>query len=491
MLVAVALGSVWFIPSVWSYALATGGAALAAVVAAGLAGRFERLGLPLLIAPFNLTVPLVLYVMRQRIADGWPHAVDFAPGTPEENLAYFRARSERFGAIAGVRIGAPFRGAWTCTQGVGGGITHEGAWRHALDFEVYDDAGRAFRGVGAALDEYYCYKLPVVAAAAGVVARVIDGIADNEVGGLNLEDNWGNMVIVYHAPGLYSCVAHLSPGSITVREGQGVAAGEVLGRCGNSGRSATPHLHFQLQATATPGDATVPLSLHDAVLVTGGTATLRAACVPTRGDTVRRLHHDDERAASLAFTYGVSITAHEERRHTRVTPDIDLLGRMLLRTDDATLYYERGPGGFTVHDVTGAAGSVLHLVRAALSRVPFDGDDALAWSDRLPLRPYLPAWLRPLFDLVSPFGGAATLVMRYRSRRVGDLVHIEGASERNTRAGVPLVTTRASLSLRGGLARLTVTVRGRARSVVFDRAPASTPISLHAPAGGTHEHAPI
>ena len=75
--------------------------------------------------------------------------------------------------------------------------------------------------------------------------------------------------------------------------------------------------------------------------------------------------------------------------------------------DDATLYYERGPGGFTVHDVTGAAGSVLHLVRAALSRVPFDGDDALAWSDRLPLRPYLPAWLRPLFDLVSPFGGAA------------------------------------------------------------------------------------
>ncbi len=436
MLAAIAVGSVWFIPSAWSYLAGLGASAVSVLVTLGLASRFERLGVSLLIVPFNVTVPLMLYVMRQRVADGRPHSIDFAPGTPEQNLAYFRSRNERFGSVGGVRFGAPFRGAWTCTQGVSGGITHEGPWRHAFDFEVYDDEGRASRGVGATLDEYFCFKLPVVAPAAGVVAKVIDGVADNEVGSVNTDDNWGNLVIVYHAPGLYSCLAHLSPGTIAVREGQPVAAGEVLARCGNSGRSATPHLHMQLQATATVGDATLPIELHDVVMTSRGHVEAHAACVPSRGDVVRRLDRDDERAAMMRFEYGVVTRAHlDTRRATRredLVADIDLLGRFLLRAkgSDATLYYESGAAGFTVHDVTGDASSVLHLVRAALSRVPFDAEVGLAWRDRLPLREFLPAWLRPLFDLASPFGATASLVMRYRARRVGDALVVDGVSER-------------------------------------------------------------
>jgi len=477
MLVAMALGSVWFIPSAWSYLLGLAGAAVSTLVGVGLAPRLEAVGLPQLIVPFNVTVPLVLYAMRQRVADGRPHRVDFAPGTPEQNLAYFRSRNERFGAVAGVRMGAPFRGAWSCTQGVDGGITHDGPWRHALDFEVLDDAGNAFRGLGATLDEFHCYKLPVVAPAAGVVARVIDGVPDNAVGEVNVDANWGNVVVVYHAPGVYSCLAHLSPGTITVVEGQPVAVGAVLGRCGNSGRSATPHLHLQLQATAVVGDATLPIALHDVVTLANGASTLHASLVPARGDLVRRLDRDDERAAALRFEYGVVTRAHlDARRGPRfedLVADIDLLGRHLLRSTrtDAALYYEAGAGGFTIHHVTGDAGSALHLVRAALSRVPFDADDALTWRDALPLRPFLPAWRRPLFDLVSPFGGDASLPMTYRARRVGDALQIDGVSARRTRGGVPWVTTSATLSTRGGLARLSVDVRGRERHVVFERSP--------------------
>ncbi|MFO0604012.1 MAG: urea transporter [Polyangiales bacterium] len=497
MLTAMALGSVWFIPSAWSYLLGAAGAVLSAGVAVGLAPRFERLGLPLLIVPFNAAVPLVLYVMRQRVADGFPHAVDFAPGTPEQNLAYFRSRSERFGAVAGVRLAAPFRGVWTCTQGVEGGITHQGPWRHALDFEVFDADGRAFRGIGAALDEFHCYKLPVLAPAAGVVARVVDGVPDNPVGEVNLDDNWGNVVVVYHAPGVYSCLAHLSPGTITVHEGQPVAAGEVIGRCGNSGRSATPHLHLQLQATAAVGDATIPLALHDAVSVLGTSSVLHAALVPARGEAVRRLDRDDDRAGALRFTYATTTRAHlptrDATRHEDLVADLDLLGRHLLRSPatGAALYYEAGPGGFVVHNVVGDAGSALHLVRAALSRVPFDADDALVWRDLLPLRPFLPAWRRPLFDLTSPFGGDASLAMTYRARRTGDTVRVEGVSDRRTRDGAPWVLTSATLTARGGLASLSVTVRGRERRVVFERAPAAAPSASTIPFGGTHEQARV
>nr|MBK7065938.1 M23 family metallopeptidase [Deltaproteobacteria bacterium] len=244
-----------------------------------LAARFERLGLPILIVPFNLTVPLVLYVMRQRVSDGGPHAVDFAPGTPEQNLAYFHSRRERFGAVRGVRLTAPFRGRWTCTQGVSGSVTHEGVWRHALDFEVLDADGRSFSGDGSSLEDCSCYRLPVTAPAAGVVARVIDAVPDNPVGEVNLDDNWGNVVIVYHAPGVYSCLAHLAPGSARVREGDAVAVGDVLALCGNSGRSATPHLHLQLQASADVGAATIPIELHDVV---GPTASGELPTPPPR-----------------------------------------------------------------------------------------------------------------------------------------------------------------------------------------------------------------
>ncbi len=460
LLVAVALGGVWFVPSASSYALALGGAAVCALMGLGLAPRFERLGLPLWILPFNLTVPLVLMVMRQRVADGRPHAVDFTPGTPEQNLAYFRSRRERFGAASGVRLSPPFRGRWTCSQGVSGGVTHEGPWRHALDFVVCDAEGREHRGAGDGLDDYGCYRLPVVAPAAGVVVRVVDGVRDNPVGEVNLDAPWGNAVVVRHATGVHSCVAHLSPGTIAVREGQAVVAGETLGRCGNSGRSATPHLHLQLQGLADVGAATLPLALHDAVVA----GELRSESIPAKGDEVRAVDRDDERAALLCFAYGVALRVSVEGGgHETLVADIDLLGRQLLRSveRDAALYYEHSPAGLTVHDVVGDPGSALHLLRYALSRVPFDADDALRWSDRLPIRAFLPVWARPLYDVVSPFGGPSSLALRYAFRRHGRSLLIEGASERRTRDGRPWVATSACLAPRAGYLRLDVTVRGR------------------------------
>jgi murein DD-endopeptidase MepM/ murein hydrolase activator NlpD/urea transporter len=478
MLVAVALGSVWFIPSVWSYALALVGVSLCAVFGAGMAVRFERVGLPLLIVPFNVVVPMVLYVMRQRIADGRPHAVDFTPGTPEQNLAYFRSRSERFGSVLGVRLAAPFRGKWSCSQSVSGGVTHEGPWRHALDFEVFDHEGRAWREMGEKLEDFYCYKLPVVAPAAGTVARVIEGVRDNPVGEVNLNDNWGNVVIIYHAPGVYSCLAHLSPGTITVREGQVVQSGEVVGLCGNSGRSATPHLHLQMQSTAIVGAHTIPIELHDVVTVApDGASQLSASRVPLRGEVVRKLEHDPERAGLVRFEYGrptrATVESGRAARHETFVADIDLLGRQLLRstTTDAALYYEQTATAFTVHDVVGDASSVLRLVRVALSRVPLDSDETLTWTDRLPLRPFLPVWLRPLFDAMSPFGGPASLTMRYSARRWGRGTLIEGASEKRFRDGRPWVTTTACLAPRAGLVRIDARVRTREFHIEIDPTP--------------------
>lgn len=483
LLVAMALGAVWFIPSPASYGLALTGALVSGALGLGLAPRFERLGLPLLIVPFNLTVPLVLYVMRQRVGGSGPHEVDFTPGTPEQNLAYFQSRRERFGAVRGVRLAAPFRGRWTCTQGVSGGLTHEGIWRDALDFEVLDATGSAFAGMGAALEDYGCYRLPVLAPAAGVVVAVIDTLPDNPVGEVNLDDNWGNVVIVHHAPGLYSCVAHLAPGSARVKVGDPVTAGDVLALCGNSGRSARPHLHFQLQATADVGAATLPLALHDLVDVGPTRSTLHAERVPKEGEVVRRVELDDARAQLLRFEYGATWRARgvsaRRGRGEELTVGIDLLGRCVLQsvTTDAVLYYELSPTGLTVHDVVGDPSSALHLARAALSRVPADADDALRWTDRLPLRAFLPVWLRPLYDVVSPLGAPSSLAMTYTARRDGPALVVEGRSDRRLR-GRPWVTTAARLAPGVGLVSLDVCVRGRRASVALAPAVPATDVPV-------------
>jgi len=57
----------------------------------------------------------------------------------------------------------------------------------------------------------------------------------------------GNHVVIRHAEGEYALYAHLIGGSVTVAPGDVVEAGQVIGRCGHSGHSSEPHLHFHVQ----------------------------------------------------------------------------------------------------------------------------------------------------------------------------------------------------------------------------------------------------
>ncbi|WP_055701084.1 M23 family metallopeptidase [Streptomyces silaceus] len=56
----------------------------------------------------------------------------------------------------------------------------------------------------------------------------------------------GNHVILDLGEGTYAAYAHVRKGSLQVRAGDKVLAGQVLGQCGNSGNSTEPHVHFQL-----------------------------------------------------------------------------------------------------------------------------------------------------------------------------------------------------------------------------------------------------
>ena len=61
---------------------------------------------------------------------------------------------------------------------------------------------------------------------------------------------YGNYIVIKHSNGTQTLYAHLS--TVAVGMGATVAAGEVIGASGNSGKSTGPHLHFEVRGGKNP-----------------------------------------------------------------------------------------------------------------------------------------------------------------------------------------------------------------------------------------------
>jgi murein DD-endopeptidase MepM/ murein hydrolase activator NlpD len=430
-LTAIALGGVWFVPSTSSLVLGVAGALLSTLASIGLASTASRLGVPLLIVPFYAAASAVLLATRQRAHDRSPKSVDFVPGSPEENLRYHRTRRARFASLHPVAFHLPFRGAWTCTQAVDGAHTHQGPWRFAFDFEVKGEDGEFSANGGATPEDYHCYRLPVLAAADGTVVSIENDVPDVKIGEVDAVRNWGNRVIVVHAAGLYSLVAHLAPGSVKVVPGQIVRRGEVLGLCGSSGRSPRPHLHFQLQGTPELGAPTLPCRFVDAVRLEADAERLERELLPGEASVLRGIDPDTDVARMLALAAGTTHWFEIDGRVERVTAEVSLLGQPTLTSSrGASLPYDVLAEGFVAYDPLGDDGSVLHLMRVALPRLPFDTRRHLRFSDLVPLRWELGPVLHALWDFVAPFAGGAGTEMTYELTRESGRIVVAGRSGR-------------------------------------------------------------
>lgn len=126
------------------------------------------------------------------------------------------------------------------------GITNKPAVHEGVDF-VHSDPKKP--------------KIPVIAAADGVVAYVRTGCPQSAVFTRNtlLREagaGWGNHVVILHKEfihassgvkyGIYTRYAHLTPGTIKLKPGDNIKKGEFVGDMGNSGRSEVRHLHFEV-----------------------------------------------------------------------------------------------------------------------------------------------------------------------------------------------------------------------------------------------------
>ena len=123
--------------------------------------------------------------------------------------------------------------------------------RFAIDWLLLGPDGGEYSGDFGNNADHHAYGADVLAVADGTIEAVTDGVPENVPGDsravpITLDTRGGNLVILDVGDDRFVTYAHLIPGSLTVRVGDRVKRGDVLGELGNSGNSSAPHLHFHL-----------------------------------------------------------------------------------------------------------------------------------------------------------------------------------------------------------------------------------------------------
>jgi len=169
---------------------------------------------------------------------------------------------------APVIVQAPVLGEWAI-------MNPPGHPRRAFDFLAVDDSKYPYKGASLlrhifstiTVEQTHAWGMPVYAVLPGTVISASDGAPDR----LRLSmakdllrlllfgpkvappfSNLGGNFVILDCGGVYPLYAHLRDGSVVVRPGQVVGAGDLLGAVGNSGSSVQPHLHFQVMGSPDP-----------------------------------------------------------------------------------------------------------------------------------------------------------------------------------------------------------------------------------------------
>lgn len=212
----------------------------------------------------------VTYPAGAKLPRRLDHELVVSPGPPGSvELSRFPTAPTTVGRHQAMVVAPPLRGpGWVVVNGCCDEYTsHRGSLlsingtlyageRYAIDFVQMTPEGRIADGPGNVLSNYPFYGDEVLAATAGKVVGVQNGLPDGpidfELAPREAADAGGNHVVVALGNGIYAFYAHLIPGSVKVRVGQRVKVGQPLGLLGNSGNSNAPHLHFQLMDGPSP-----------------------------------------------------------------------------------------------------------------------------------------------------------------------------------------------------------------------------------------------
>ncbi|MDP3311947.1 urea transporter [Lutibacter sp.] len=378
ILSAIAIGGYFLIPSkqsfLWSMALVP----VLVITTVGTSKLFGFFEMSVFSLPFNLVIISVLYAFKIRFNQTVPPILTLVQQKNPETNAYLYASqpAKKFAAFTNP-IRLPFLGQWTVNQGHEGFYTHKDFFKYAWDFVIKDETTeKEFLGEGLLSTDYFCFDKPVIAPASGTVVAVLNAIDDNEIGIANTIHNWGNTVVIKHDLYLYTKMCHLKKGSVEVKVGDIVSEGQVIGKCGNSGRSPYPHLHFQVQSSAEIGSPTMYYPLFEYLKLVDSKLKFTSKGIPKENEILQNISTSDILESAFRWNPGdefnLTITNKKSKERVYVIKNvIDSYNLSSLHciSTGAVMYYSNNGKSFSALNYVGTKKSPLFYMYSTFYKV--------------------------------------------------------------------------------------------------------------------------
>ena len=358
---------------------------------------------------FNLVTISYIYLIKLRLNRGkWISLSPLIYDTPEKNLYNYLNNVTRFKNKTFISLKLPFLGEWFVSQGQEGNITHRDKWKYAWDFELKDSNNKSFKNNGSRLEDYYCYNKVILSPADGIIEEVFDGIRDNKIGDINLENNWGNSVIIKLADYFYCQLSHLKEGSIKVKRGDAVRSGQIIALCGNSGRSPSPHLHLQLQTEPELGSGTVKYPIGQFLIRMDEGFRFKNYEIPAEGEYIS--NHTKNSFISDAFTFkedhviDVSTIVGGKEVNEKWKVIIDFYNNYYFESSNrkAKAYFKVENDIFYFLDYKGSKKSLLYLFYLSSYKIPLGFYDNLNMDDSVSVYDIFPKLVLLIQDTIAP-----------------------------------------------------------------------------------------
>ncbi|MBN1980345.1 MAG: urea transporter [Chitinivibrionales bacterium] len=462
IIISMALGGYFLIPSAKSYLIAFCGVIVSVFVLDAASIFWSSYGIPVFTFPFIVIVMLVLYVLR---SSRFNYITIAFFRSPELMLEHYLNYTNRFNVLYPQPY-LPFNGQWKVYQAFDDQWTHKGLWKHAIDFiMVNPDDNSSFRNMGLQLDDYYCYGQPILSPISGVVIACHDGLADNPIGLVDKENYWGNYVLIKSYLNYTVLICHLNQNSLSVKAGDTVVVGQTIANCGNSGYSPLPHIHIQCQLLPYLGVPTIPFRFTSC---SADGVTLFGTRELVTGQTVKSVSVSDITMNKFMFildeTFSFEVMYNQKKHSSltiKVVLEIDGTYHFLESQTNSKLYFSLYEGVFSFFKYEGSSKSCLRFLYLCLPRLPLTMEQ-VQWTDHI--NPLLLGKLTSSSTFIKSFNH--TLFQCLGSYRFTAIDTIEGSITARSLRGKTMVKTECVLDHFRGFNRLSVLYNNESFSLI-------------------------
>jgi urea transporter/murein DD-endopeptidase MepM/ murein hydrolase activator NlpD len=361
---------------------------------------------------FSLITISFLFLLHQRLFTNYLHVVTVQYFSAEKTIYNYLNSLQRFKNEHLYKISLPFWGELNVSQGYDGKITHLGDWSKALDFVIVDSESNTYRipktaREGFTRDSFYCYNKEIMAPFDGYVYNIINTVEDNDIGDMDTSLNWGNTIVLNHLNGLFSQISHIKKDTFGVFIGQYVTKGTYLARCGNSGRSPEPHIHFQLQTLPTVGAKTLAYPISYFIERQGIEKKLKISEVPNEGTFISNVQVNELLVIGFALMPGQKIVMQKENSTQKTHWEVftDSLNRTYIyceKTKSYAYFVNDGTMFYFTH-FEGKKSSLLFQLYLAAYRQLLGYYETIKIQDKVPLIHFNSKWVAFFQDFFAPF----------------------------------------------------------------------------------------